>query len=200
MAQHRKIQLLILSLAVGGLAAIASADNHGVQVVTRASGMHSDQVVMHPVVSTPASHVEHVVTRSVVEPAAVVSRGLAMQPVHPHLIEVKIDHSTIYLDPQVDYLRQDRYSIMPKNYLTMALQRHSKMAASMNRIVRNPLAHGMQREVQVQPRMIILKPDYLKRQHQEDAGGKKGPIPSVPASPDSDTHLKRVALVDVTPR
>jgi len=53
-----------------------------------------------------------VIERHVVEPAAVISRELAQQPVHPHLIEVFIfgegqqGSSTIYLDPDVDYINQ----------------------------------------------------------------------------------------------
>ncbi len=190
--------LLVCPLAISGWSSLALAEGPCAQVVTRSSGMRTAQVVRSSASTLPGSRVSYIVTRGIVEPAAIVSRQLANQPVYTHLAEVQVDHATVYIDPDVDYRRQNRHMVMPDNHWLMEAQRAQNVVAAKqrSRIVTNPNGvHGGPHPY-VSPRMIILKPDLLDRRAQPRNKVKKAPIPNVPASPDTHDRLKTMAMAD----
>ena len=116
----------------------------------------------HPVThSRPIrSRTARVVTRHVVDSAAVVSRELSDQPVHPHLIEVRVVNTTVWLDPDKDYIRQGFYKIDENHHIPAAQRLARSMRAPRARTYwgSEPGAFGPSRTIR--PYMILMKPQF----------------------------------------
>ncbi len=71
-----------------------------------------------------------VLVNPIVESAATVSRALAEQPVYPHLIEVKLrGGTTIYIDPNEDYVHQGPNPIDANSTIPRAQMLHRHLTA-----------------------------------------------------------------------
>ena len=131
-----------------------------------------------------------IVTRAVHEPAAVVSRALAVQPVWPHLIELEVANSTVYLDPQSEDLKLQLHRLgrghsFRKAYEKWASQHHPNGA----RVIagKNYRRPDRAAALRIQPRMILQKPLV--------PGRKSAPhIPSVPAAPKDRESQHLIAM------
>jgi len=123
----------------------------------------SDDFATHPRV---LPHVV-VIERSVVEPLAVVGRGLANQPVHPHLIEVFLfgegqkGSTTIYLDPDVDYEHQGNL-VLDRNHSINRAQRSARLHRARGPLVIRGSSYQPEAAVKVSPRFIIHKPGVIE--------------------------------------
>ncbi len=99
----------------------------------------------------------------VVEPAAVISRELAEQPVYPHLAQLRMDHTIIYVDPNYDY-RAKRPGRLDEGHSILRAQR---LYHALNRkpveIVTNPRGHEAMHERTPTPRAIFLRPEATPR-------------------------------------
>ena len=113
-----------------------------------------------------------VIERLVVAPEAVVSRQLAEQPVHPHLIEVYVKGrtpsfgsrgaATIWLDPDVNYYREPGSPVhLDQNHLILRAQRLARSLRARGAYT----VWGSERASKPTPRvfrphMILLEPQF----------------------------------------
>lgn len=112
-----------------------------------------------------------VIERPVVVPDAVVSRGLANQPVHPHLIEVFLlgegqkGSSTIFLDPNEDYEHQGSLVLDQDHSINRAQRMARKLRARGPMVIRGLGNRANQRTTtpSVRPNFIIEKPGGVIR-------------------------------------
>jgi hypothetical protein len=125
-----------LAVAVGGMAALAMAETPESRVL----GRHDTPVVTRHRVLTTASPHTRLVLRRVVEPAAVVGRDLAEQPVRTDLVELQVVNTTIYLDPDADYEHQGVNPIDEDHRILKAQRLARSLLARPARVLRNPLA------------------------------------------------------------
>ncbi len=175
---RRAYYLSILPLLAAS--SIAAAGHNTVITVTRDT-VRKPQVTSHAL-SSNGSGLVTVTQRDTVAPAAVVKATLSRQPVHPHLVEVQVGHTTIFLDPSTDPTRQHRYAHMTQpNYLTAALQRHEaitrgKVTSTYGRVYRAN-KHRM-----VYPRMIFLPRPQLGKPAPR-VTPKGAPMPNIPQKP-----------------
>ena len=172
------------SLIVLAVAGVATAGDNRATVLTRNSVL-TPQITSHPVITNGSSLVS-MTQREVVEPRAVVNRYLSNQPVHPHLIEVQVAHTTVYLDPSVDYLRQHRHSTMTeRNYITAALQQYQSRTRSRARVIHARRYRPSKRAAGAHPEMILLpRPD--RQWTTPKAHPKKNPMPKLAPAPRKD--------------
>lgn len=123
-----------------------------------------------------------IITRQIVEPSAVVSPELSDQPVHPHLIEVRVVNLTIYLDPDADYLHQGYSSIDDKHFIIEAQRLYRSLNAKPARVIwgRDHVTRP-DPQATIEPIVILRAPPNTpasKPQFEQPA-----PIPVVPIAP-----------------
>ena len=109
----------------------------------------------------PSARYMHVVRRGVADPAAVVSREVAEQPVHEHLVEVRMINTTVWLDPQKQYIRRGSHYKIDHNHSIPAAARlaRSLLAGQAHTVWGS--GHLSEPAPQVfQPQMILLKPQF----------------------------------------
>jgi len=105
-----------------------------------------------------------VIQRQIVEPAAVVSRALSEQPVHPHLIEVLLlgegqrETSTIYLDPLADYEHQGSLVLDENHFINRAQRLGRSLRASGAYIIRSS-SRPQPVAVPIRPHLIFRAPN-----------------------------------------
>lgn len=172
-----------LACAVAFSASVALADSSRARIVTRDAVAASTRVHSHPTNRYPDSAgrffaaktgavtdyrvpAAFVIERSVVEPAALVSRELAEQPVWPHLIEVFLfgegqrQTSTIYLDPYEDYEHQGELVLDDNHFINRAQRLARKLRTPGARVLSNPfIGPPVEQMMEVKPHMILEAPD-----------------------------------------
>ena len=146
----------VMILVISGT--VIAGDNR-VRIFTR-DGVIRQQVTSHAL-NTNGSSLVSVTQRGVVDPAVVVDAALSRQPVHEHLIEVQVGHTTVYLDPSRDYTRQRRNATMTQNnYITAAIQKHQRLTRCGVKLIRGADHAARVKSRKVYPRMILLpRPD-----------------------------------------
>lgn len=147
-----------------------------------------------------------VIKRPVLVPDATVSRAISETPVHPHLIEVRVNHTTVYLDPEKDYtnLRPDGRGL-PEDH---SLVRAHNLAMRMRAVNEQRVFYGSDRSngakaALPKPRMTIIKPkpfakprkDRGEPENLEVAPPSPWKTPEVPGAPDGES-AGRVAAAD----
>lgn len=183
---------LIVALAVVGVVipSVASAQTSGPRVVTRdgVTTFHKNSVrqlgntpmlrgflSFDGVISSGSAYqtqprlLPHavVIQRAVVEPLTVVGRGLANQPVHPHLIELFLfgegqqGSTTIFLDPDVDYENQGSL-VLDKNHSINRAQRSTRLHRARGPMVIRGSGHQPVAAPPVMPRFIIQRPGVIE--------------------------------------
>lgn len=116
-----------------------------------------------------------VVLRQVAHGAVTMDRALAESPTRPYLIEVRINQTTVYLDPNKDYLRQGPHLIDSDQYIPRAQRLWHTLVRSRAQLI----LPGDRQEVETRstklpvPRAIFLKPQ---------ADPKVVPAPGEPAA------------------
>ncbi len=152
------------------LASAAFADQPA-YLVTADSVVARPAVTHHAVNGRNATSTAVIVQRRVAQPAAVVSRSLAEQPVHPYLIEVRLANTTtVYLDPDRDYQYQNGNPIDTNHTLLQAQRLGRELNNPGVTIVRNERAadetQSMVRADEIQPRAILQAPPRPRKDHQ----------------------------------
>ncbi|MEE9212589.1 MAG: hypothetical protein V3U29_08045 [Phycisphaeraceae bacterium] len=175
--------VVIALLAVVGVGAADVLAGHQSARIVRKGHVAPGGVSEYRVHDTP-QHL-YLVQRSVTESAAVVSRALSEQPVHKHLVEVRVVNTTIYLDPDVNYIRQGQYRIDDDHFILKALRLHASLTAKPARVIRHPQAGDMTEPVSIEPRLIIYKGDLPERR-----------VKPAPARPKPDKPIDRVVRAD----
>ncbi|MEX0887483.1 MAG: hypothetical protein WD009_13695 [Phycisphaeraceae bacterium] len=156
-------------------------------VVTRDAPDRPSPRDVHRVAIEPVdARASHVVFRPVVEPAATVSRALAEQPTFLHLAEVRLNQTTILVDPEKPLRRLDE-SHEIRRAQRMFLSRQALPA----RVIRpphasQPRAERLPRDLVV-PRAVFFRPDALDRQPGPAPAPERSPAPA-PARPRPDRH------------
>ncbi len=112
-----------------------------------------------------------------------------IQPSHREPIAVRVVNSTIYLDPQADYIRQGEHRIDANHYIPTAQRLYRSLNARPARIIRRedyrrPVRHR-RIERSTRRQAIFVKPFNKPR----DAKPKKTPIPTVPRPPQKSSRL-----------
>ena len=158
-----KLGLCVAAAVIGFGAAATWA---GEARIVRPEGQTGPKV--YRVHTSPRRQV-HLVERAVTNSAAVVSRELAEQPVHEHLVEVRVVHTTIYLDPEKNYIRQNQYRIDEDHHILKALRLHAALSAKPARVIRNEAAGEMTDETAtITPVLIIDKKDLPPKQERKE--------------------------------
>ena len=117
-----------------------------------------------------------IVTRPVVEPAAMVSRELSDQSTWIGLVEVRRTPGlVIYIDPKADYIHQGDGPIGEDHFIVKA-QRQARAISTPGVTVYRSGNQASANRV-VRPSMILLKPEMLQ---QDNAPGQ---MPSAPSAP-----------------
>jgi hypothetical protein len=122
-----------------------------------------------------------VITRRVVEPAATVGRQLSEQPVHPHLIEVRVVNATVWLDPDKDYIRQGHYKIDENHHIPAAQRLARSLMALPARTYWGSMDSQSALVNGVKPHMILMKPQFRHApapkpdRSEQERDGKKQP-------------------------
>lgn len=134
----------------------------------------------------------YVVTRPIVVPAATVSRELSEQPVRPHLVEVQLVNTTIFLDPDADYVNTGVNRIDENHSLIKAqrLARSLRAYANSVRVIHGMDAHEVINPHAIRPSMIMMKPRL------GPAPAQPGDMPAVPQPPEKDLKTKSVAMAE----
>lgn len=123
------------------------------------------------------------------KPARVITKSTGAYADRSDLIKVRVVDTTVYLDADADYIRGEENPISANHYIPAAQRLYRSLNAKPARIVQNSRAGESYDMPVMQPRMIFLKPEHLRRQR-PDAGKKKRiQIPSVPAPPKKDARL-----------
>jgi len=141
-----KRKLLIGSLASLCVAPVALAAEPNVRVYTVEPRQHQSV---------------QIVTRRVVEPAATVSRALSEQPVRPHMVELRIADRTTFFDPQAEHLQPRRFRIDENHTIIRAQRLANSLNARPVTVIYGSDA-AAERNLEPQPHIILLKPDYLR--------------------------------------
>jgi len=164
---------LIASLAVMGVASPLMA---GVRVITGHDLRQGEQ-----------SRVT-VVTRPVAVPAATVSRELSQQPVHPHLIEVRYVNTTLYLDPNADYIHQGVNRIDDNHSLVKAQRLGRSLRAKGVTVIYGSPQRAALDPMNIEPRAVIMRP------MRGPVPQHPGDMPIVPQPPEKAKDPKTVAM------
>ena len=116
----------------------------------------------------PASNSLRLVQNLGQVPSVAVSRDVALTPTRPDLIRLVYGNATaIYIDPQVDYMKQSQYTLDDKFSILQAQQLARTLRNPGATVVRNPLAKPVMDASQIKPRAIFHVPAPLERKHQE---------------------------------
>ncbi len=130
------------------------------------------------------SRTARVVTRHVVDRAALVSRDLSEQPVHPHLIEVQVVNTTIWLDPDKDYIRQGFYNIDENQHVPAAQRLALSLRAPRARTYWGSRSRAYDSQHTIRPFMILMKPQF-----------RNAPMPARPQQrPDRKRNAKLASV------
>ena len=171
-----------MAYAIGAMIAVLAAGTIGgtkpARVIygTEAADPIQYQIQTHPVYAAGFSESDvEVVLRSVTQPAAVISRALSEQPVHPHLIEGRFVHTTVYLDPEKNYERTGRVGRRNPNEKLLRAQRLWKYLNARKAHVVYGRGHRPAVASAIEPYMIIMKP--------KERRAPKHNMPQVPAPP-----------------
>lgn len=157
-------------------------DRTQARVVTRDSpGLQRAPVRREALASPRREHVR-IVHRRVLEPAATVSRELSEQPVRPHLAELEVVHTRVFVDPK-QHLGRRTGGIDHNHSLHRAQRRWFDEQARPARVIRGlrPKASDEPRQ-SIRPRAIIPVPSGIER----DEDPAPGQIPTVPRPPLND--------------
>jgi len=166
MFEKRAVGLFLFSaIAALGLPGQAEA-----QVIIVSSQSHtvtgSDVRVVRSYPAAQSGQRISVIQRPIYDAALIVSREIYEQPVHPHLIEVNLVDTKVYLDPEKNIQFRDRGGRFDDNLSLVRAQRLGRalMHDGTAFIVRRPETRSMAQEHTdtVRPRMIIMKPDFIK--------------------------------------
>ena len=126
------------------------------------------------------ARIARMVTRHVADPNASVSRELSEQPVHPHLIEVQVVNTTIWLDPEKDYIRQGFYKIDENHHIPAAQRLARSLRAPGARTYWGSHAGTHDSARTIRPFMILMKPQF-----------RNAPLPARPQQvPDRKRNAK----------
>ncbi len=148
----RTLALSTAALALG-LSAAAHAGHEKARIVSRhdAHAGHHDAARIHKAgghhaarehyLNDSGMRVAAVVTRPIAHPNLIVSRGMSEQPVHKHLVEVRIGVTTIFLDPHKEYRRQNTNAIDENHTIIRALGLADSMRSHRAKIVRRHHHH-----------------------------------------------------------
>jgi hypothetical protein len=129
------------------------------------------------------------VVRRVVEPAAVVSRAVAEQPVFAHLAEVRVGVTSVLVDPKVNYLDDEPGSIDAQHSIVKAQRAYMARQAAPTRVIRGGAVREYESGVLgVMPRAILLKPNFL-----DGRPGGERQMPAVPRPANKDAKLMAAA-------
>ena len=121
-------------------------------------------------------HVYHLINAPIVAPGAVVGRGLEQQPTYAHLVELRVNNTTVLVDPAKNYTDKPWGGLDEDHFLAEAQRMAAPIAAERVRVVRNPRAELLrEREQPIRPRAIL---------HRPLAPQPDGPMPSVPDQPE----------------
>lgn len=123
-----------------------------------------------------------VVTRSVADPAAVVSRELAVQPTWTHKIELQVANTTVYLDPHdADLHMRLRRLGRGHSFIKAVEMWAASHGATPARVIQSPHAQPAQAMGRVvAPLFIIQKPGVTP-------DGNPAPMPNTPKAPEKET-------------
>ncbi len=162
---------LAVTFTVAPFVSVAAAGERA-YVITAHTARPSAQVTRYTVNGGNArTSPVTLVQRQVAEPAAVVSRELSQQPVHPHLIELKVAQTTTYIDPAKDYQFQNGNPIDQNHSILRAQRLHAALNAPGVVIVRNPRAAEVEDQMiradEIQPRAILQLPPRPGQQPQK---------------------------------
>ncbi len=124
-----------------------------------------------------------------VKPARVITKSTGAYADRAEQIKVRVIDTTVYLDADADYIRGEENRISANHYIPAAQRLYHSLNAKPARIVQNSRAVEHFDIPVMQPRMIFLKPNHLRRQRPDDGKRKRVPIPSVPAPPKKNTRL-----------
>ena len=157
------------------IAGVAIAGDNRVTIHTRHRVMESQ--VTHHNLNTHGSGLASVIQRRVVDPDVVVGAALSRQPVHDHLIEVQVGHTTVYLDPSRDYARQHRnVTLTHRNYIAAAIQKHQSLTCGGVKLIRGIDHTRQMRSRVIFPKMILLpRPDLAGPNSDLTRSGRSGP-------------------------
>jgi hypothetical protein len=115
-----------------------------------------------------------VVQRQVAAPAAVVSRDLEEQPVYTHLVELKVNNVTTYIDPKVDYVNRTGPGGLDRNHSIVRAQLVAPQESAKATHVVRGTGHDPRAAARVpQPVMIITKPKVDPAPQKADPNDKK---------------------------
>jgi len=167
-----------------------TVDRHDTHVVTRRGatyGQPAQRTETKTTLTIPGQRYGAVelVHQPVLAAAATVSRGLAEQPVYPHLAEVQVDQTRVLIDPHRSY-RRPTGGIDEDHFIRRAKRVHTQWLSKQRPQSRARVIHGSAKPQAVrpstQPRAIIEIPKNL-RDHPPQHDNAAPPIPSVPAPP-----------------
>lgn len=158
---------LVAAAAMSAATAMGATPPGGAGVSTRAHviGRPAAGVVCHPLASpVREQHAAVLVDRPVVEPAATVSRALSEQPVHPYLAELKLVHTTIYIDPRKNYMDGPLGGLDRNHDIVKAKSLYLSLHARPAHVVRRPATAARTPDpATIQPKVILFRPDVLDR-------------------------------------
>ena len=115
------------------------------------------------------------------------------------LVEVQLIQSTIYIDPNADYLHQGNGRIDANSIIPTAQRLYRSLSAKPARIVVRNEAHRApqrRRSTVSRPHMILMKPPHLQKPNRNKKPGKRQ-IPSVPGPPKKQPRLMAMTAGDI---
>lgn len=171
-----------VSLFVGGAAAMTMA------------GDRPGSFIKYTPVDSSAANPTTIVNRTVVAPAATVSRELAEQPVHPYLLEVQQPGGArVTLDPAKDYNGSPIHKLDENHWILKAQRLHTSLSTPTVMTIGPSERPQTAALGKIEPRAILLKPGVPGNGPQQDNDGK---IPAVPEQPEKEKSTKKVASAE----
>ena len=131
----------------------------------------------------------------VVEVSSMTHRPMRLQATDATRVAVRVVNTTIYIDPNADYIHQGANRVDANGIIPAAQRLFRGLNAKPARIIRRadmdrPSASETTSRPVV-PHMILMKPPHLTEPRHKS---KKIPIPSVPGPP-KEKHLRLLSLV-----
>jgi len=170
--QHRLFAGLTAAALSLGLCTAAHAGgsivvNTGAQVIQAPSGQGAYDDGLLPLHAHTTAHVA--LDRDVIGSAALYT-----------------NHHTTYIDPQNPY-RRPRGSRLDQGHSIHRAQRlYNSLHALPTRVIRRAPEVVVERDREVRPVLIMLKPDYLRKQEQQRRPGPAN-VPAIPSVPRHET-------------
>ncbi len=136
----------------------------------------------------PRRYTFQVINPPIARPAAVVTRDLAEQPVYEHLVELRINNTTVLIDPEQDYIHKPWGGMDENLSIAQAARIARSITARRATIVRSsaiqssrPAAAGPAARSDATTRSVIFGPTQPFPQPRPQVGPLR-PIPRVPAA------------------